>query len=166
MVKFGKILLILALFFSLSAPAYGSVSSTELIGGDAKKHSGKSIEYQGEAIGDVMERGEYGWVNLHDGDNAIGVWAPVEMLRKIKYAGDYNYAGDIVKVEGVFSQSCKEHGGDIDIHATSLSIVKAGGRVDHPIDGKKAVAAGVLAVLAAVLFAINRYQERHFIASS
>lgn len=160
-----KILLITLIFILLGSPAYALVSSTSLIE-NANKYSGKEVVYQGEAIGDVMKRGKYGWVNLHDGSNAIGVWAPVDMLNKIEFVGDYNHIGDMVLVEGIYSQACTEHGGDIDIHAKSLTIIKTGRKVSHPINKTKASIAGVLFLLAVIVFMINRYQKRHFVASS
>lgn len=164
MIKFLiKILLATILVVFIGAPAYGAVSSTSLIE-NAKQHSGNRVAYKGEAIGDIMKRGSHGWVNLHDGNNAIGVWAPMEMLQKIKFTGDYNHSGDIVLVEGVFDQACDEHGGDIDIHAESLEIIQTGKRVDHTLSNKKAVTAGILSLVAIILFAVNKYQKRHFIA--
>ena len=158
-------LLTLVLFTLLAAPVYGAVSSTALIE-DAKRYTGVRVEYQGEAIGDLMERGGYGWVNLHDGNNAIGIWAPVSMLRQIKFVGDYNFTGDTVVVVGVYDQACDEHGGDIDIHAETLKVVRVGGKISHPINTNKAVAALILVSIAVALFFIERYRRRHLIGGS
>jgi hypothetical protein len=43
--------------------------------------------------------------------------------------GDYRHQGDIVRISGVFHAACPEHGGDMDIHATDLSVVRAGMRL-------------------------------------
>ncbi|MCL6471482.1 MAG: DNA-binding protein [Firmicutes bacterium] len=154
-----KVLLVIMILFALELPAYGLTSSTELLE-DGKKYTGKRIIFQGEAIGDVMKRGSYGWVNLRDEEIAVGVWAPVGMLEKIKYTGDYDHRGDTVEVEGVFSQNCKEHEGEIDIHAESLKIVEAGGKVAHSVDVKKVLVGGALSLLALTLFTVNRIQKR------
>lgn len=148
----------------LAAPAY-AVSSAELIE-NAKEYEGTRISLQGEAIGDIMKRGSYGWINIHDGDSAIGVWAPVGELRKITFTGDYAHNGDTVLVNGTFSQACPEHGGDIDIHADSITIVSTGNRVERPVDTGKAVAAAILLLVAVALFVVERYQKRHSIAPS
>lgn len=161
----AKILLALVIIFTLETTAYGATSSADLLE-DMKKWAGKRIIFQGEAIGDVMRRGPYGWVNLHDGENAIGVWAPVEMLEKIRYTGDYRHKGDVVEVEGIFSQNCKEHGGEIDIHAESLIITKVGGEITHPTDMKRVFLGGALSLLALALFVVNRSQKRRTFAGS
>lgn len=151
-----RVLLALIVMVVLAAPAYGApLSSNELIN-RAGKYSGKPVEYRGEAIGDVMRRGTHGWVNLHDGGNAIGIWAPVALLERIRNTGDYNHKGDIVFATGTFNQACSEHGGDIDIHATGLTVVDSGGDVVHPIDKTKGVGAAALALVAAFLFVVNR----------
>ncbi|MBE0447031.1 MAG: DNA-binding protein [Actinobacteria bacterium] len=161
----ATVLLIVIIISFLASPAYALVSSTELIE-DSKKYDGKRISFQGEAIGDIMERGEYGWVNVHDGGDAIGVWAPVAELRKIKFAGDYNHIGDTVLVEGIFNQACSEHAGELDIHAESITVVVAGSQVEHPIDRRKAIAAAILLSMAITLLLANRYQKKHFTAAS
>ncbi len=62
------------------------IDSNTLIN-NAFKYDGKFIEFQGEAIGEIMKRGNYAWVNIHDGSNAIGVFLKYEDAKKIKYLG-------------------------------------------------------------------------------
>lgn len=161
--KAAILLLIIIAIFSLASPVYAAIFSNELIE-NAKKYEGETIVFQGEAIGDTMNRGDHGWINVQDGGNAIGVWAPAEDLRRIKFAGDYSHMGDIVLIEGVFNQACEEHGGDIDIHAKSLTVIKTGREVNHPLSRMKVSIAGILFLLVVVLFIVNRYQKSLFIA--
>ncbi|HZD60417.1 MAG TPA: DNA-binding protein, partial [Anaerolineae bacterium] len=49
----------------LAAPAY-AISSTELIK-NAKEYEHTRVSFEGEAVGDIMKRGSYGWINIHDG---------------------------------------------------------------------------------------------------
>lgn len=148
----------------IAAPALAMVSSTKLIE-DSKTYDGRVILYEGEAIGDVMERGDFGWVNLHDGHNAIGVWAPVADLEKIEIVGDYKHIGDRVLVEGVFNLACEEHQGEFDIHAESFTIVKSGRRVEHRVDARKIIAAAILVPVALALYFIDRYRRRHMVGT-
>jgi len=96
------------------------VSSTELIN-QAKAYDGKEVVYVGEVIGDIMIRGEYAWVNLNDGKNAIGVWINKDLIKDIHYMGSYKFKGDVIEVNGIFHRACLQHGGDLDIHAQSLT---------------------------------------------
>jgi len=113
------------------------VDSTTLLN-NSFKYDGKTIEFRGEAIGEIMKRGKYAWVNIHDGQNAIGVFMKYEDAKKIKYLGRYLVKGDIVLVKGIFNRSCKVHGGDTDIHALEVQIVKRGYKMQEQINKIKA----------------------------
>lgn len=120
-----NVLLLCALHFALCTASAEPISSTELIE-NAQEYDGKEVVYEGEAIGEVMHRRDGVWVNINDGENAIGVWMPPELAAVIKYRGSYKAKGDILRVRGVFNRNCVQHGGDLDIHATSLHKIKSG----------------------------------------
>jgi hypothetical protein len=108
------------------APAFAqSVSSAQLID-NAQRYDGKTVVYAGEVIGDIMVRGEHAWVNVHDGQYAIGIWLPKNLSAAILYTGSYKAKGDWIEVSGIFHQVCKEHAGELDIHATSLKRINSG----------------------------------------
>ena len=107
-----------------------SVSSTDLIN-QALNFDGKQIEFEGEAIGDLMRRGDHTLVNLHDGDNAIGVWAPSGIMPKVGHLGAYNSKGDRIKVKGVFHRACAIHGSDLDIHASDAVVTRPGKKINE-----------------------------------
>lgn len=125
------------------------LTSQELIE-RAKEYDGKTISYLGEAIGDVMYRGDFAWVNVNDGSNAIGIWVKKDLAERITLTGSYKFIGDTILVEGRFNRSCLEHGGDLDIHADSLTIIKNGSKVEEKINVYKIIAG--LAFMAIVLF--------------
>jgi hypothetical protein len=102
-----------------------SVSSTELIN-NAKQYDGKVITYEGEVIGDIMVRQEFAWVNINDGTNAVGIWVDKNLTQDIIYTGSYKSRGDWVEATGEFRRACPQHGGDLDIHAQELKIIKKG----------------------------------------
>lgn len=154
-VVFSLMVIMCFVFFSaFSAQAAqalaGPVTSQDLID-HAKTFDNKRVTYQGEVIGDIMIRGDLAWVNVNDGVNAIGVWVPVREIEKIRYKGGYKFIGDIVKVTGTFHRACPEHGGDLDIHATTMEIIKPGFKRDMPVDRRKVFLASGLLVLSAVL---------------
>lgn len=112
------------------------VSSKRLIE-HAKFYDGKVVTYKGEAIAAVMNRGDYGWININDGDNAIGVWAKSQLLADVNLFGNYKSKGDMLEVSGIFNMACQEHGGDLDIHADSMTIKKRGYLIGEKIDTRK-----------------------------
>lgn len=113
----------------------------------AKKLDGQEVTIQGEAIGERMDRGEFSWVNVNDGTNAIGVWIKRSDAKTIAYYGDYKNKGDIVEITGLFNRACKEHGGEADLHNTSLYIVEVGHQVKESISSAKIITTVIITAL-------------------
>ncbi len=131
-----------------------SVSSAELIE-KAAYYNNKTVEYQGEVVGDVMVRKDFAWVNLNDGKNAIGVWGKRDLISGlIKYKGDYNYKGDTILIEGIFHRACPQHGGDLDIHLIEAIKIKEGFLIKHPVSLAKILNALLILLLALGLFVL------------
>lgn len=148
---------LLFITFSAGSALAIDVSSKRLIE-QAKFYDGKLVTYRGEAVTAVMKRGDHGWVNVNDGDNAIGVWAKRSALDQIKLVGDYKGKGDILEVAGIFNRACQEHGGDLDIHADTIAVIRSGYSVHEVIDGKKIRLA--LALLLATILVVVVFKKR------
>jgi hypothetical protein len=132
-----------------------SITSMDLIN-NAKQYHNKTVTYKGEAIGDVMVRGDHAWVHVNDGIIAIGIWAPVTMIDDIRFVGVYQTNGDVLEVTGTFHQACPEHGGDLDIHASEIKKITAGSPLIQPVNRKK-VRIGIYSLILVVLFlAVNK----------
>lgn len=143
---------------------------------DPKKWDGREITFTGEAITEAMERGENAWIHLNDDayylrnveegaqlggyNSGHAVWLPAELTERIEYYGDYGHEGDVVTVRGTFNAACREHGGDMDIHATELTVENPGRPVREPVKPIKVLVAIVLAAGAALLWFANRHAER------
>jgi len=125
------------LFISENYNCYAqSISSVELIN-NAKNYNGNIVVYKGEVIGDIMLRGEYAWINVNDEKNAIGIWIKKELIKDIIYTGSYKAKGDLVEITGKFNRSCIEHGGDLDIHAQSITKISSGNKTPHSVNKKE-----------------------------
>jgi hypothetical protein len=113
-----------------------------------QKYDGREVTIVGEAIGDVMVRGTYAWITVNDdryskksieeggeligmSNSGMGVWVLERDTRDINIYGGYKNKGADVRVTGVFHRACHEHGGDTDIHATSLEVLKPGYPFSH-----------------------------------
>jgi hypothetical protein len=137
-----------------------------------KQYDGMTVTFEGEAVGEAMVRGSHAWIHLNDdayfeknieegaplgGQNSgMPVWVSADLARKIGTFGDYKHEGDIVRVTGVFHAACPDHGGDTDIHAQTLEIVRRGHAVvDQPKPAKLAWAI-VLSLAAGALFVADR----------
>lgn len=121
-----QIIILSTCYLLLTALVYAKpVSSTELIE-KAQEYDGQAVVFQGEVVGDIMRRGDFAWINVHDGSNALGIWAKSPLTPAITFTGGYKSTGDIIEAQGTFHRACLEHGGDLDIHADSLNIIKRG----------------------------------------
>jgi hypothetical protein len=141
-----KAFIFVAILLTLMAPLASSESGQSLIE-NANSFDGKTVTFRGEAIG-VMIRGDYAWVNILDGDYAIGVWCRAENAENVSFIGDYSHTGDTVEVAGTFHMACTEHGGDLDIHADNFAIVAQGREVDRSTSLPLAALSIVLAAAA------------------
>jgi hypothetical protein len=144
------------------------VNSASLVD-NANAWNGRVITFKGEAIGEAMVRGRMAWIHLNDdaykeknieegakldGSNSgQAVWISDDLALKIRFFGDFKHAGDVVKIGGTFNAACLQHGGDMDIHASTLEIVRVGHPVHHAINTSRVPLVGFLL---AVAFALHR----------
>jgi hypothetical protein len=152
-----------------------SPTSGELVE-NAREWDGKAVTYTGEAIGEAMRRGTMAWIHLNDDaymwrnieegaalggyNSGQAVWLTAELAARIRFFGDFKHEGDVVEVTGVFSAACAEHGGDMDIHATTLRIVRPGHAVEHGVDRSRLVAAALMVSLTLIALAAQRHARR------
>jgi len=136
LIKLVPLLMILFFILPISANAENqSVSSTKLIE-NASELDGDTVYYSGEVVGDILYRGDYAWINVSDGANAIGICIPASEAKKIEYVGRYRVIGDTVSLTGTFHRACALHGGDMDIHAEAINVTEKGHTVeDEPSTG-------------------------------
>jgi len=145
LIKKLNLLILFLLFFQpvLSVWSADFFTSRELIN-KAKELDGQIVKYKGEVIGDILRRGNYAWVNVNDGQSAIGIWCKLNDIKDIRFIGKYKSRGDIVLVEGVLNRTCREHGGDLDIHANKITVVEPGFYLFHPIIRSRVILSLVL----------------------
>jgi hypothetical protein len=147
-----------SILFLLSLPVVclaGQVSSTELIN-NAREYDGQTVVYIGEPVGDVMVRGDFAWVNINDGDNAVGVWMSRKLAGEIRFTGSYHIIGDRVEITGVFNRNCPQHGGDMDIHAESIRRISPGKVVSTELNTTKRDLVFILLVMLGLVFVFVR----------
>ena len=153
------LILIIVLPFSISAYAAEPKNINELIE-QGKSLDGQKVTIQGEAIGDAMKRGDFTWININDGSNAIGIWMKNSDAKKITNYGNYKSKGDIVQIHGIFYRACAEHGGEADIHSEKVDIIKKGYPTLAEIPYDKIVAAAILSGAALVLVILFRKKQK------
>lgn len=106
------------------AAASRTAADTVLLGA---KSNGETVTFEGEAIGEALRaEGGHKWVNVLSGGTALGVVMTSEQVALIQRFGRYQSVGDTVEVTGVYNVGCDEHGGEIDVHATQVTVIEAG----------------------------------------
>ena len=128
---FVIIALILLLAPAVTLAQSDSLSSNDLID-RAKDYDGTTVVYEGEVLGDILYRGDHAWLAVFDGSNTIGCYVSSDQAKQISTVGGYGKRGDTIRVEGVFHRACAEHGGDLDIHAESVTVLTLGASVHTP----------------------------------
>ncbi len=163
MKNLGKIIIFLGITPIISNYAF-ALTSTELIE-NSKEYDQQIVNYRGEVVGEVMQRGNYAWINVNDGLNAIGVWAPFGLIEDIKFSGNYKRRGDRVEVTGVLNRACSEHGGDLDIHAQGIIIFKPGHEIYRPLNRSRLNLALILFGISFILIGLNVYLKKKRIST-
>lgn len=113
-----------------------SVAIQDLIN-EVHKYDGKKVLIEGEVIGHLMKRGEHAWFNINDTTVSMGIWAKSEIADQIRFLGRHTVQGDLVRIDGTFYGRCPIHGGDADIHAHSMVIVRRGAKKELVYDQRK-----------------------------
>ncbi|MFA5200325.1 MAG: DNA-binding protein [Candidatus Omnitrophota bacterium] len=156
-----KLILIIPFFvFNFCSRVFSqSINSIDLIK-NSGQYDGKLIVYSGEVIGDVMNRGNFAWVNINDGDNAIGIWMSINLAKEIKITGSYKSRGDILEVTGIFHRACAEHGGDLDIHAQGIRKVSSGRIINHRLNIEKKNQSLILLLIICLTWILTLFKKR------
>lgn len=154
------IFMIIALFPAVCKAENSVITDFGTLVDNAPKYDKKVITARGEAVGEPMKRGNYTWINIGDGSNAIGIWMKNEDAFKVKTFGNDKYRGDILEVTGIFSRACSEHGGDLDIHAYSIEIQKKGYNNSEPLDKNVVTVSAILSFITLCVVMIYFYKRK------
>lgn len=143
------------------APAAETVAaqSSELVE-KARLLDGKKILFEGEAIGDPLLRGDHAWVNVLGDAYAIGIWMTGRDKSGIFRYGSWASSGDRVSIMGTFHRACPEHGGDMDIHADSVTITGRGVPSVHGSTLPEIACALLFLILSAFSYVLWKKRER------
>ena len=144
---------VFCILFFIIAGSVHSLCLNDLLS-EPKKYDHQTIEVSGEIIGFSIKKKNGWFINVDIGGGVIGVFT--KELPKIKHYGKYKEKGDVVRVQGVFYNTCKEHRGETDLHSQSIEIIKRGKTIPHPIKKANIIAAITLSFLAILLVLFYR----------
>ena len=159
------VLFVSAALFGCAAASFAeqAKASSGMLLDDPGLYDGRTISFEGEIIGDIMKQGRYAWININDGRAAIGVFAAAGDVKGLS-AGGYRRQGDIVRISGEFHNACPRHGGDMDIHADSVTVIIKSAVKEEiicPVEKRLAVLlAGVLCLLSILMLCKKLRKKR------
>ncbi len=162
-------------FPTQDTPVGVAVNSAALVE-NANFWNGRIVTFTGEAVGERMVRGKMAWIHLNDDaymeknieegaalggyNSGHAIWIPANLAQKIRFFGDYKHAGDIVKVTGIFNAVCRDHGGDIDIHASSMEVLRTGHPVSRMLNIFRVIIGVFLFIVTGVFYGLRRIALR------
>jgi hypothetical protein len=169
-------IMMILVFSPLFSQASDQTVSSGTLVEQAKSWDGRTVSFMGEAVGEAMRRGDMCWVHLNDDaymwknieegtklggyNSGQAIWILNNLAAKIRFFGDYLYEGDVVKVTGVFHAACREHGGDMDIHALRLEIIRIGHSVAHRINHRRLLQGVFMLFLTGLLSWVRTFARR------
>lgn len=145
------VVVFICIFISIGTTVYSQGYTLNDLIEEGKELDGQNIVIKGEAIGEVLNRNIYSWVNINDKTNAMGIYMKTSDSEKITQYGGYNKIGDTIEVRGIFNRACKEHGGDMDVHAKEVIVVDKGKVLKDSIPKYKVILSIVLTTLTCII---------------
>lgn len=156
-----------AILVAVPSAALATPATSEDLIEHPETWDGETITFTGEAIGESMVRGSEAWLHVNDdayADASIAsgaapagynsghaVVASPEVAGVVRIFGDHRHRGDLIEVTGVFNAACSRHGGDMDVHAQTIRVVRPGAETPERLDRGRLTALAVVTLGAAVL---------------
>ncbi len=161
-VKTVTVLLLLTanIFFPVYLLASPETISISKLLAHSTEFDQQEVVFKGEAIGDLMIRGEDGWVNISDGKSAIGVFGPAALLEQINLLGGYHTRGDMVKITGIFHHHCPKHHGGTHVSARKIEVLQEGFIQEEELSPLKLYLSILLALLAMLSLLVRQIFRR------
>lgn len=160
-----KILFVFSIFILNVTYVFGQSSSIKEILKNSNLFNGKTVEIQGEVIGEPLKDADTQgiWINITFQGSNIGIFCShEESIVQISHWGSYKEKGDQLKIRGVFYKDCPEH--QISgVHLKSLEVMQEGGAREDPVSlRKKKLAIGLFAICLTigVIYSIKRKYAR------
>ncbi|MEW6378406.1 MAG: hypothetical protein AB1611_02230 [bacterium] len=154
---------ILAVLWIILSPCLSQAArllSSDTLINQSRRYDRQTVQFRGEVVGDIMHRGTHCWINVNDGPQALGIYCPERLVKSIRFIGDYKYNGDTIEVTGTFHKACPQHGGELDIHAEELKIIKTGDRRPHLVTQSKIRMAIALFACTLLVLGLHIYRKK------
>lgn len=104
------------------------------------------VRFEGEVIGEPVDAADdMVWVAVANASGqSISVLLSADDAQAITSYGSHTMTGSTVEVTGTYHVACSEHQGELEVHASSIEVLDAGGEVTHSVSMRMFVTAAVL----------------------
>lgn len=139
---------------------------------------GRTVTYTGEAVGAVLRRTRFAWVQLNDdpyalaagplpehrtalgGNSGMAVAVPLELAARLGPVGGFERQGPLVAVVGEFHRTDPADGGAPTIHAEQVEITRESRAFSHDVSPRRIGAAIVMVLITAATSAAVWIRQR------
>lgn len=129
-------------------------------------YESQTVQITGEVVGDIIYdevEPDRRWITVNSlpGEQAasVQVYVSADQAALIDTLGRYQTTGSTVSIMGVYHLVCGQHDGLSDLHATSLTVTKAGHRDAEDFSWRRFVPATALVLVGLALFFVYRHRR-------
>ena len=142
--------------FTLSQ-SFRSSSVTELLSASSRM-DGDKVRITGEVVGYAAKAdATHRWITIQDQEGrTVSAYVRNSLAAGVDVFGKYGLHGDKVAIEGVYHQACPKHSGELELHASTLSVLVKGYPVVHEPSTGLGVAGVIMLVLAVAVLVLER----------
>ena len=142
--------------FTLSQ-SFRSSSVAELLSASSRM-DGDKVRITGEVVGYAAKAdATHRWITIQDQEGrTVSAYVRNSLAAGVDVFGKYGLHGDKVAIEGVYHQACPKHSGELELHASTLSVLVKGYPVVHEPSTGLGVVGVIMLVLAVAVLVLER----------
>ena len=142
--------------FTLSQ-SFRSSSVAELLSASSRM-DGDKVRITGEVVGYAAKAdATHRWITIQDQEGrTVSAYVRNSLAAEVDVFGKYGLHGDKVAIEGVYHQACPKHSGELELHASTLSVLVKGYPVVHEPSTGLGVAGVIMLILAVAVLVLER----------
>lgn len=135
-----------------SSSEFASVDIHALLSAGERQNN-REVMFTGEAVGEPIYADDQNvWINTKSDNAMIGVFMTSDQAAQIASFARYEQTGDMLQVCGTYHLACAQHNGELDVHASIVSIDAPGEEVKDPVASWTYAYGVIMIVIGCILF--------------
>lgn len=147
--------------FTVQAAEIPLPASLSVLVEESPERNGKPFVIQGELVGEPLLDSGGVWLNILEEGNPMAVFCgdTLASMAATLAGGNHGRIGNRIRVEGILRRICPDHGGDLDFHAISCTIIGAPKEIQDLPKPEELIILSVLSLLALVVSVKTRIRS-------